>query len=75
MTSTTQNRFSRAQLALAGAVVVVLAAMVIDTKFVVIGSSADVKEAVFEPATFGAKTFPIVQADVMARAVDAVELA
>lgn len=75
MTSTSQNRFSRSQIALAGVVVVALAAMALDTKVVVIGSAADVKEAVFEPAAFGAKTFPDVQADVVARAVDAVELA
>jgi predicted lipoprotein len=75
MTSVSQNRFSRSQIILAGAVIVVLAAMALDTKIVVIGSAADVTEAVFEPATFGAKTFPEVQADVTARAVDAVELA
>ena len=62
-------------MALGGLAVALLAAMALDTKVVVIGSAADVKEAVFEPAVFGAKTFPDVQADVIARAVDAVELA
>lgn len=63
------------QMALAGAGLILLAAMAYDTKVVVIGSAADVKAAVFEPAAYGAKTFPVVQADVTARAVDAVELA
>ncbi len=75
MTSTSLNRFSRTQSALAGAVVLGLAVMALDTKVVVIGSAADVKEAVFEAAAFGSKTFPDVQADVTGRAVDAVELA
>ncbi|MGV8989350.1 MAG: DUF2291 family protein [Cypionkella sp.] len=73
--STSSPRFSRAQVVLAAVVAVVLVAMALDTKLVVIGSAADVKEAVFEPAAFGASTFPVVQADVTARAVDAVELA
>ena len=67
--------FSRMQMLLGGAALVLLALMAFDTKVVVIGSSADVKAVVFEPAAYGAKTFPIVQADVTKRAVDAVELA
>jgi len=71
----TTKRFNRTQMALAGAAIVLLAAMALDTKVVVIGSAADVKEVKFEPKAFGAETFPKVQADVMARAVDATELA
>ena len=63
------------QLVMAGVVGIVLVAMALDTRVVVMGSAADVKEAVFEPAVFGTTTFPQVQADVTARAVDAVELA
>jgi len=68
-------KFSLTQMGLIGAVLVLLAAMALDTKVVVIGSAADVKEVVFEPAAYGVATFPMVQADVTARAVDAVELA
>ena len=49
--------------------------MALDSKVEVIGSSADAKAVVFEPAAFGAKTFPVVQADVIKRAVDATVLA
>lgn len=75
MTDFSLKSFSRTQLALAGAVVVLLAAMALDTKVVVMGSADDVKEAKFDPAAYGAKTFPDVQANVTSRAVDAVELA
>jgi predicted lipoprotein len=75
MTEAAIPRFNRTQLVLAGVVVAVLVAMALDTKVVVMGSAADVKEAKFEPAAFGTTTFPQVQADVTARAVDAVELA
>lgn len=68
------KRFSRTQLALSGVVLIVLAAMVLDTKVVVIGSASDVREAKFDPKFFGEKTFPEVQADVTARATDAVDL-
>lgn len=75
MSPTSPRRFTMPQIALAGAAVILLAAMALDTKVVVIGSAADVKEAVFDPAAFGAKTFPLVQADVTGRAVEAAELA
>lgn len=65
---------SRTQFGITALVLVLLAAMALDTKYVVIGSAADVKAVVFEPAAYGAKTFPMVQADVTKRAVDAVEL-
>lgn len=75
MTQFPTKSFSRTKLALAGVVVIVLASMALDTKVVVMGSADDVKAAKFEPAAYGAKTFPDVQANVTSRAVDAVELA
>lgn len=60
-------------LAVAGLALVV--AMAIDTKVVTIGSTEDVQAGVFSPETYGAETFPTVQAAVEARAVDAKLLA
>ena len=57
------------------AVVILLAAMAIDTKIVRIGSSADVQPGAFSPAEFGKSEFPKVQASVASRAVDAATLA
>lgn len=74
MTVFRSRRFSLMQIAIAGAVVVLLAAMALSTKVVVIGSASDVREVKFEPKAFGEKTFPEVQADVTARATDAAEL-
>ena len=65
--------FRRAVAAIA--VLVVLAAMVLDTKVVKIGSAEDVRNAVFSPQEYGKAEFPKVQADVEARAVDAATLA
>lgn len=56
-------------------VVAVIAAMAIDTKVVKIGSEQDVQEQGFSPYSFGEKTFPGIQQDVEARAVDAKTLA
>lgn len=56
-------------------VLVLLAAMALDTRVVRIGSEEDVRSAVFSPAEYGKSEFPKVQADVEARAVDAVTLA
>ena len=70
-----QPRANRTQRIAAAVVVAVLAAMALDTTVVRIGSDADVRAAVFSPEVFGAETFPKVQANVTARAVDAVELA
>ena len=58
-----------------GAVAVLLVAMMLDTKVVKIGSSADIEEGVFSPAAYGAAQFTKVQAAVVARAVDAATLA
>lgn len=70
-----QPRVNRATLITAAVVMAVLAAMALDTTVVQIGSDQDVRAAVFSPEAFGAETFPKVQANVTARAVDAVELA
>ncbi|WP_054007103.1 DUF2291 family protein [Cypionkella psychrotolerans] len=70
-----QPRANRSLLITAAVVVAVLGAMALDTTVVRIGSDADVRAAVFSPEAFGAETFPKVQANVTARAVDAVELA
>ena len=70
-----QPRVNRATLITAAVVVAVLGAMALDTTVVRIGSEQDVRAAVFSPEAFGAETFPKVQANVTARAVDAVELA
>ena len=70
-----QPRANRAVLITAAVVVAVLGAIALDTTVVRIGSDADVRAAVFSPEAFGAETFPKVQANVTARAVDAVELA
>jgi predicted lipoprotein len=57
------------------AVLIVLAAMALDTKVVRIGSADDVRSAVFSAADYGKSEFPKVQADVEARAADAVTVA
>ena len=49
--------------------------MALDTKVVSIGSQQDVRTAVFSPEAYGQSEFPKVQADIEARAVDAVTLA
>lgn len=58
-----------------GAILVVVAAMVLDTTVVQIGSVHDVREQKFSPETFGAEQFPIIKQSVETRAVDAVEIA
>ncbi len=58
-----------------GAVLVLLAAMVLDTKFVRIGSAEDVQAGVFSAASYGKTQFPKVQSAVESRAVDAAVLA
>ena len=60
---------------LTGAVVVLVAAMALDTKVVRVGSGADTVAGEFVPAAFGKAEFPRVQAAVEARAVDAAVLA
>ncbi|MES2433531.1 MAG: DUF2291 domain-containing protein [Pseudomonadota bacterium] len=68
-------RANRTLLITAAVVVAVLGAIALDTTVVRIGSDQDVRAAVFSPEAYGAETFPKVQANVTARAVDAVELA
>ncbi len=58
-----------------GAVLVLLAAMALDTKVVKIGSSEDAEAGIFSAAKYGAAQFPKVQAAIESRAVDAAELA
>ncbi len=58
-----------------GAILILLAAMAIDTKAVKIGSAADVQSDIFSPATYGRSEFPKVQAAIESRAVDAAALA
>ncbi|MFK0687372.1 DUF2291 family protein [Mesorhizobium sp. IMUNJ 23033] len=60
---------------LAASVAVVLAAMILDTKVVTIGSDEDTRKAAFSPEAFGKAEFPNVQAAVEQRAVDAPTLA
>lgn len=54
--------------------VILVAAMVYDTKVVQIGSEHDVRADVFSPEAFGAENFPKVRDSVVSRAVDAAEL-
>lgn len=56
-------------------VVAVIAAMALDTKVVKIGSADDAQKQGFSPDSYGQKTFPTIQQDVAARAVDAKTLA
>jgi predicted lipoprotein len=65
----------RRTLIIGAAALALVAAMAIDTKVVTIGSDEDVQAGVFSPETYGAETFPTVQAAVEARAVDAKVLA
>jgi len=58
-----------------GAVLVLLAAMVVDTKVVKIGSAEDVQAGVFSAATYGKAQFPKMQSAIESRAVDAAVLA
>jgi len=58
-----------------GAVLVLLAAMVLDTKVVKIGSAEDAEAGIFSAATYGKAQFPKVQSAIESRAVDAAVLA
>lgn len=58
-----------------GALLVLLAAMALDTKVVKVGSAADVQANVFVPEAYGQVEFPKVQALIAGRAVDAATLA
>ncbi len=59
----------------AGAAVVLVAAMAYSTTVVRIGSEAHVQPQGFSPDSFGAEQFPLIQADVEVRASDASTLA
>ncbi|MER8444916.1 DUF2291 domain-containing protein [Mesorhizobium sp. M1066] len=75
-TASTRPVSTNLRRALAGAaIVVLLGAMALDTKVVRIGSAGDVRSAVFSAADYGKSEFPKVQADVEARAADAVTVA
>lgn len=65
---------SRKVLFAAAAVVVVLAAMAIDTTVVKIGSEHDVRQQAFSKEAFGTEQYPKVSADIIKRAVPAAEL-
>ena len=58
-----------------GAVLVLLAAMAVDTKVVKIGSAEDVQAGAFSAAAYGKAQFPKVQSAIESRAVDAAVLA
>ena len=72
---TPEKRFLRRRNLLLIAGVVLVAAMALDTKVVIIGSSQDLRHAGFSSVTFGIKAFPKIQAGIEARAVDAKVLA
>lgn len=57
------------------ALVVLLAALIYDSKVIRIGSGEGAQPGVFSPATFGASEFPKVQSAIDGRAVDAATLA
>ncbi len=58
-----------------GAILVLLAAMALDTKVVKIGSAEDTQASIFSAATYGKAQFPKVQSAIESRAVDATLLA
>ena len=58
-----------------GAVLVLLAAMALDTKAVRIGSAQDVQAGAFSAPAYGKAHFPKVQSEIESRAVDAAVLA
>ncbi|MER8439381.1 DUF2291 domain-containing protein [Mesorhizobium sp. M1312] len=59
----------------AAAILIVLGAMVLDTKVVIIGSPEDARKAAFSPEEYGKSEFPKVQSAVEQRAVSAATLA
>ena len=73
--TTTMNRRTGLRWMIAAAVLIVLGAMIFDTKIVAIGSAEDTRKAAFSPEAFGKAEFPNVQAAVEQRAVDAPTLA
>ncbi|MDQ2694802.1 MAG: DUF2291 domain-containing protein [Pseudomonadota bacterium] len=75
VTAKRKSPWTVTRVALAGAAVVLVVAMALDTKVVSIGSEEDVRAKVFSPETFGAEQFPSIQTKVEERAVDAQTLA
>ena len=69
------NRPNRRNLIIAGILVVIVAAMALDTTVVRIGSSEDVREQAFDPDRFGSTEFPRIREFVTNRAPDAQTLA
>ncbi|MCF6118763.1 MULTISPECIES: DUF2291 domain-containing protein [Mesorhizobium] len=59
----------------AAAILILLGAMVLDTKVVIIGSAEDARKAAFSPEEYGKSEFPKVQSAVGQRAVNAATLA
>ncbi|MFT4012688.1 MAG: DUF2291 family protein [Paracoccus sp. (in: a-proteobacteria)] len=59
----------------AGAAVLLLAGIALDTKVVHIGSDADLRQQAFSPDGYGAKEFPRIAQAIKARAGDAPEIA
>lgn len=73
-TSPSPARFIRTVLVASVFALLVGVAIALDTKVVALGSSDDIRADVFSPEAFGTTEFPKVQANVTARAVDAVTL-
>lgn len=69
------SRSRRRLMVVCGFLALLVAAMVLDTRLVEIGSEADQRQAGFSPEQFGAEQFPVVQAYVMEHAMEASELA
>lgn len=61
--------------AIPAALLILVAAMILDTRIVRIGSEEDVQKAAFSAEAYGESEFPRIQTDIEARAVDAVTLA
>ncbi|MCQ8239357.1 DUF2291 family protein [Rhizosaccharibacter radicis] len=70
-----RSSFSPRILALAGAAVVLVVAMALDTKVVRVGSQTDAADGAFSAATYGKTHFPKIRDAVVAKAVDAATLA
>lgn len=69
------NRPNRRKLIVAGALVMIVGAMALDTTVVRIGSSEDVRQQAFDPDRFGTAEFPRIREFVAGRAPDAQTLA
>ncbi len=72
--SSQSNRPKWRRATLIGGVVIVILAIVADTKVIRIGSSEDLRQAAFSPAAYGAKAFPGIKQAIEERAVEAAVL-